>query len=106
MIYQSQELECKGAGRIQFFHHFDRVGIRSAYRSDGKILTRTLPPSASRKMLADTDTRVVYGDSVKSVAERVLKKYQDRIIADTAEKFDLREEIEKAEPYALDFRRL
>ncbi|MER9938294.1 hypothetical protein [Mesorhizobium sp. M0088] len=42
------------------------------------------------QMLADTDTRVVYGDSVKSVAERVLKKYQDRIIADTAEKFDLR----------------
>lgn len=55
-------------------------------------------------MLADTDTRVVYGDSAKSVAERVLKKYQERIIADTAEIFDLREEIEKAEPHTADFR--
>lgn len=55
-------------------------------------------------MLVDTDTRVVYGDTAKSVAERVLKKYQERIIADTAEIFDLREEIEKAEPHTADFR--
>ena len=55
-------------------------------------------------MLADTDTRVVYGDSAKNVAERVLKKYQERIIADTAEIFDLREQIEKAEPHSPDFR--
>jgi hypothetical protein len=55
-------------------------------------------------MLTDTDTRVVYGDSAKTVAERVLKKYQERIIADTAEIFDLRSEIEKAEPHTADFR--
>ena len=55
-------------------------------------------------MLADTETRVVYGDTPKSVAERVLRKYQDRIIAETAEIFDLREEIEKAEPHTEDFR--
>lgn len=55
-------------------------------------------------MLTDTDTRVVYGDSAKTVAERVLKKYQERIIADTAEIFDLRAEIEKAEPHSADFR--
>lgn len=55
-------------------------------------------------MLTDTDTRVVYGDSAKTVAERVLKKYQERIIADTAEIFDLRAEIESAEPHTADFR--
>lgn len=27
--------KCKGAGRIQYFHHFERVGIRSTYQSDG-----------------------------------------------------------------------
>lgn len=59
----------------------------------------------SAPMLADTDTRVVYGDTAKSVAERVLKKYQDRIIADTAEIFDLKEEIARAEPHSADFRR-
>jgi hypothetical protein len=55
-------------------------------------------------MLADTETRVVYGDTPKSVAERVLRKYQDRIIAETAEIFDLREEIEKTEPHTEGFR--
>lgn len=55
-------------------------------------------------MLADTDTRVIYGDTAKSVAERVLKKYQERIVADTAEIFDLRAEIEMAEPHTADFR--
>jgi hypothetical protein len=55
-------------------------------------------------MLTDTDTRVVYGDSARTVAERVLKKYQERIIADTAEIFDLRAEIENAEPHTADFR--
>lgn len=58
----------------------------------------------SSKMIADTDTRVRYGDSSQSVAERVLDKYQHRIIADTAEIFDLKEEIAKAEPYTDDFR--
>ncbi|MGY4197260.1 hypothetical protein [Bradyrhizobium sp. USDA 4520] len=58
----------------------------------------------SSQMLADTDTRVRHGDSAQSVAERVLKKYQDRIIADTADIFDLKEEIAKAEPHSEDFR--
>jgi hypothetical protein len=58
----------------------------------------------SSQMLADTDTRVRHGDIAQSVAERVLKKYQDRIIADTAEIFDLKEEIIKAEPHSDDFR--
>ena len=55
-------------------------------------------------MLTDTDTRVIYGDTAKSIAERVLKKYQERIVADTAEIFDLRAEIETAEPHTADFR--
>lgn len=56
-------------------------------------------------MLTDTDTRVVYGDSAKSVTERVLKKYQERVIADTEEIFDIRAEIEKSEPQGEEFRR-
>lgn len=58
----------------------------------------------SPQMLTDTDTRVRHGDSAQSVVERVLKKYQDRIIADTAEIFDLKEEIARAEPHSEDFR--
>ncbi|MEO6217583.1 MAG: hypothetical protein ABIO86_16260 [Sphingomonas sp.] len=55
-------------------------------------------------MISNTDTRVVYGDSARSVAERVLRKYQDRIIAETAQIFDLKEEIAKAEPHTADYR--
>ncbi len=55
------------------------------------------------KMISDTETRVVYGDSAQSVAERVLTKYQERVIADTAEIFDLKQEITKAEPHSDDY---
>lgn len=55
-------------------------------------------------MLTDTETRVIYGDSARTVAERVLKKYQERIVADTAAIVDLRDEIETAEPHTTDFR--
>lgn len=55
-------------------------------------------------MISDTDTRVVYGDSAKSVAERVLRKYQERIIADTAKIFDLKQEIAKAAPHTAEYR--
>src|SRR5690606_5064323 len=54
--------KCKGAGRIQFFHHFERVVIRSTYRSDGKVLTRTLPMVAARKKIDLADFTVTDGD--------------------------------------------
>lgn len=55
-------------------------------------------------MLQDTSTRIVYGEPARSVAERVLKKYQERVIDDTAEIFNLKEEILKAEPDSDEFR--
>ena len=55
-------------------------------------------------MISETDTRVVYGDSAKTVAERVLKKYQERIVAETAEILDLKQEIAKSEPHTEQFR--
>lgn len=58
----------------------------------------------SKAMLQDTSTRVVYGESAKAVAERVLKKYQERVINETADIFTLKEEIIKAEPDSEEFR--
>lgn len=52
----------------------------------------------SEAMLADTSTRIVYGEPAKAVVERVLKKYQERVIDETAEIYSLKEEILKAEP--------
>jgi hypothetical protein len=56
-------------------------------------------------MLLDTSTRIVYGEPAQAVAERVLKKYQDKVIDETAEIFRLKEEIIKAEPDSEEFRK-
>ncbi|MEI7606253.1 MAG: hypothetical protein WCJ64_02595 [Rhodospirillaceae bacterium] len=58
----------------------------------------------SEAMLQDTSTRIVYGEPAQAVAERVLKKYQERVIDETAEIFNLKEEIIKAEPDSEEFR--
>ncbi|QHL91591.1 hypothetical protein GVO57_13270 [Sphingomonas changnyeongensis] len=82
----------------------DEMVSPSGWSRDQVVADVTEKFGVNAGMLAETETRVVYGDTPKSVAERVLRKYQDRIIADTAEIFDLREEIEKAEPHTEDFR--
>lgn len=56
-------------------------------------------------MLADTSTRVVYGEPAHKIVGRVLKKYQEQIIDETAEIYRLKEEIVAAEPDSPDFRR-
>lgn len=58
----------------------------------------------SEAMLADTSTRIRYGETAQDVVERVLKKYQERVIDETAEIFSLKEEILKAEPDSEEFR--
>lgn len=58
----------------------------------------------SEDMLKDTSTRIVYGDTPLAVAERVLKKYQDRVIGETAEIMTLKDEITRSEPDSEDFR--
>lgn len=50
------------------------------------------------QMLQETSTRVKYGEKAHEVAERVLKKYQERAIADTAQMNALKKEIIEAEP--------
>lgn len=34
--------KCKGAGRIQFFHHFDKLAIDSTFEQSGEVFRRTL----------------------------------------------------------------
>jgi hypothetical protein len=58
----------------------------------------------SEAMLQDTSTRIVYGESAQAVTERVLKKYQERVVNETAEIFNLKEEIINTEPDSEGFR--
>ncbi len=59
----------------------------------------------SEAMLTDTSTRIVYGEPAKAVVERVLKKYQERVIDETAEIYSLKEAILKAEPDSEEYRK-
>jgi len=56
------------------------------------------------QMLSDTSTRIKYGERPNEVAERVLKKYQERAIEDTDQMNKLKKEIIDAEPDSDEFR--
>ena len=58
----------------------------------------------SSKMIADANVRVKYGDTEESVVKRVLHSYQDQIIQDTSEIFEIKESIEISDPTSDDFR--
>lgn len=55
-------------------------------------------------MVIETGTRVVYGEQPRSLAERVLKKYQAQVLDETAQIINLKEEILKVEPDTEEFR--
>ena len=58
----------------------------------------------SETMLSETQTRIRHGDAPDTVVERVLKKYQERIISETSAIFELKEEIKNSEPDTEEFR--
>lgn len=58
----------------------------------------------SEAMLQDTSTRIVYGEPAYKLAERVLRKYQERVLHETAEIFTLQQEIIRTAPDSDEFR--
>lgn len=58
----------------------------------------------SPSMVVESGIRIRYGDTEESVVKRVLNSYQDKIIKDTSEIFEIKENISKAVPYSDDFR--
>lgn len=59
----------------------------------------------SEEMLSHSNTRVTYGDSPSSVARRVLRNLQDKVVDETTSLLSMREEINGLEPDSDDFRR-
>ncbi|OOW62123.1 hypothetical protein Xlen_09195 [Xanthomonas campestris pv. leeana] len=45
--------KCKGAGRIQFFHHFEKLSINSVFERDGKTINRTLRVDESTREISE-----------------------------------------------------
>ncbi len=58
----------------------------------------------SVNMISDANVRIHYGDTEDSVVERVLSTYQKRIIEDTSEIFDIRQQLKETQPHSEDFR--
>ncbi|XDA99464.1 ATP-binding protein [Sulfitobacter sp. LCG007] len=49
---------CKGAGRVQFFHHFSKLSLSSMYSKDGKKFSVHLPAEDSRKLIEENDFKI------------------------------------------------
>ena len=58
----------------------------------------------SRTMLSEANIKVHYGDSEENIAKRVLKKYQEDIVRETSDIFDLKQELLQLDPSGNDFR--
>lgn len=52
----------------------------------------------SSNMISEANVRVHYGDTEESVVKRVLSAYQEKIIQDTSDIFDIRKEISESNP--------
>lgn len=58
----------------------------------------------SQSMLIETRVKVKYGDTADMIAKRVLKKYQEEIVNDTASIFDMKQKLIGLDPRKSDFR--
>lgn len=60
--------KCKGAGRIQFFHHFDRMSIDSVFEQAGNTVRRRLQVDESTREISESSflTMLAEGASVST----------------------------------------
>lgn len=57
--------KCKGAGRIQFFHHFDRLSIDSVFERSDKTFRRTLQVDESIREISDNSFNTATADGAE-----------------------------------------
>lgn len=58
----------------------------------------------SRSMLEQTKIKIHYSDTEENIAKRVLRKYQDEIVRETSDIFNMKEQLLKLDPRSNDFR--
>ena len=54
---------CKGTGRVQFFHHFSKVSLSSVFLENGEKYSVHLPAEESRKEIEESDFLIEPRDS-------------------------------------------
>ena len=65
--------KCKGAGRIQFFHHFDRLAIDSTFEQSGEVFRRTLLVDESTREVSESSFDKTQADNEEIHTSFVLK---------------------------------
>lgn len=58
----------------------------------------------TRSMLEAVNVKVHYSDTEANIAKRVLKKFQEEIVKETSDIFDIKQELLKLDPRSQDFR--
>ncbi|MBT0570570.1 hypothetical protein KIK84_09530 [Curvibacter sp. CHRR-16] len=60
--------KCKGAGRIQFFHHYERMNIDSVFERDGEIQRRQLQVDDSTRLVSEQSfvTTPAHGSQIET----------------------------------------
>lgn len=75
--------KCKGAGRIQFFHHFDKLAINSVFERDGKTVRRTLQVDESTREISESSFSESPADGVDVTTAFTLKgRRQNQLTAE------------------------
>lgn len=74
------------------------------WSKDAILISAQKKYGISHQMLTESKTRIQFGDTEEKVAMRVLQSYQELIIKDTSELFDIQSEIQKADPNSKEFR--
>lgn len=67
--------KCKGAGRIQYFHHFDRFSIDSIFERDGSRWKRSLSVDSSTREISESSFRV---DRAEDEEQRTIVRLMNR----------------------------
>ena len=75
--------KCKGAGRIQFFHHFDKLAINSVFERAGKTVRRTLQVDESTREISESSFSETAADGVDVTTAFTLKgRRQNQLTAE------------------------
>jgi hypothetical protein len=76
--------KCKGAGRIQFFHHFELLSIDSVFQQSGETVRRTLQVGESTREISENSFIATPADGAEVKTTFMLKSLRQSTL--TAEK--------------------
>lgn len=72
--------KCKGAGRIQFFHHFDRLTIDSTFEHSGEVFRRTLFVDEKTREVSESSFDKTQTDNAEIQTSFVLKNRRQSVL--------------------------